>query len=168
MNVGASKPEDCGDYFAWGETSQKQDYRSESNKWYDTEKRSYAKYNPEVDNKIELDPSDDAAYVNCGSEWRMPTKEQFDELQAECSWQWTEGGYLLTSKKNSKTLFLPAAGARLFSSLDDVGYYGGYWSRTLHSGGTYGAYSLYFSSERMRVNYDDRGVGFSVRAVRVP
>lgn len=165
MNVGASKPEDNGDYFAWGETSSKQDYSVASYKWYNNVTRKYTKYNPEVDNKTELEPSDDAAYVNWGSKWRMPTKAQFDELRAECTWQWTGHGYLLTSKKNSKTLFLPAAGCRRGGSHSSVGS-GFYWARTLGTGGPGNAYSFNFYSADVYDNY--RSYGHSVRAVRVP
>ena len=116
-NVGASSPYEAGSYFAWGETSPKQDYSLNSYKWYNSVTGKYTKYCTnssygDVDNKTELDLADDAAYVNWGAKWRMPSRAQFDELRAECDWQWNGSGYLVTSKKNNKTLILPAAGYR--------------------------------------------------------
>ena len=84
-----------------------------------------------IDNKRELDPEDDAAYVNKGSSWRMPTVDQIVELNLSCSWQWTERhgvkGQLLTGP-NGNTMFLPAAGFRKGSSLNGDGVYGSYLS----------------------------------------
>ena len=83
-NVGATNPEDYGDYFAWGETSPKDKYDTETYKWYDNIDESLTKYNSEiygiVDNKYLLDVTDDAAYINWGSAWRMPTRAEIEEL----------------------------------------------------------------------------------------
>ncbi len=172
-NVGASSPYEAGSYFAWGETTPKQDYRLNSYKWYNTVTGKYTKYCDNssygvVDNKTELELADDAAYVNWGKNWRMPTKAQFDELRAECTWQWNGSGYLVTSKKNGATLILPAAGCRAGSSLGDSGRFGFYWSRSLGPGGSGGAYGLYFTSGNVLArNYYGRLHGRSVRAVRV-
>lgn len=168
MNVGASKPEDCGDYFYWGETSPMKKSGTVSEKWNNTATDSYTKYNPEVDNRIELEPSDDAAYVNWGSKWRIPTKEQFDELHAECAWYWTGNGYLVSSNNNGKTLFLPAAGCRYKDSLDDVGSLGIYWTRSLFVAVPSLVYILHFESDHVSVDDGSRSFGRSVRAVRVP
>ena len=177
-NVGASSPYEAGSYFAWGETTPKQDYSWNSYKWYNTvtgKITKYCKYTKYcdnssygvVDNKTELELADDAAYVNWGKNWRMPTKAQFDELRAECTWQWNGSGYLVTSKKNGATLILPAAGVRGGSSLDNSGSYGYYWSRSLCPGDSEFACSLYFNSGNVRTDYYYRVHGRSVRAVRV-
>ena len=125
-NIGASRPEDYGDYFAWGETAPKEIYNYDNYKWPD-----YSKYN-EIDSLTELEPEDDAAYVNWGPTWRMPTDEQYDELFNFCSWQWTQqegvNGVLLTSP-NGNTIFLPAAGERWFDDLAGNGTVGQYWTR---------------------------------------
>lgn len=120
-----------------------------------------------VDNKTELELADDAAYVNWGKNWRMPTKAQFDELRAECTWQWNGSGYLVTSKKNGATLILPAAGYRDGSSLYNSGIFGYYWSRSLYPGGSNDAYYLDFGSDYVGAYSHGRGGGRSVRAVRV-
>lgn len=90
-----------------------------------------------VDNKTELDPKDDAATANWGSEWRMPSFDQIKELIDECDWQWTTrngvNGRLATSKHNGASLFLPAAGVRESSDLYNLATYGSYWSRTLYA-----------------------------------
>ena len=181
MNVGASKPEDYGDYFAWGETKPtkpKQTYDWSTYKWCNGSSDKQIKYCTKsdcgrVDDKTELDLADDAAYVNWGPQWRMPSKAQQDELRSECKWQWTTrngvNGYLVTSKRNSASLFLPAAGYRYVWKLYDAGKYGSYWSRTLDVENPGRASKLNLRSGYVdRYNYYDyRYYGLSVRAVRV-
>ena len=173
-NVGANSPEEYGDYFAWGETAPKMLYDWTTYKWCNGTYETLTKYctNTEygtVDNKTELEPADDAATVNWGPSWRMPTLEQQEELCEECTWQWTTlngvNGYMITGS-NGKTIFMPAAGYRWNDSLDDAGSYGCYWSRTLYSSPYY-AYNLYFDSGYVYWFYDYRNSGFPVRAVRV-
>ena len=180
-NVGASKPEEYGDYFAWGETKPKTvDYAWDTYKWCKGDCDQLTKYctlsdygyNGFVDNKTELDPGDDAAYVNWGSKWRMPTEAQMGELLAECDWQWTTtngvNGYLVKSKKNSASLFLPAAGFRWEDEIDDVGLTGRYLSRTLNTNMQYSAYVMDFDSDSPGLDDYARYYGHCVRAVRVP
>ena len=179
MNIGASSPEDYGDYFAWGETTPKNYYDWSTYQWCNGSYNTLTKYctsssygyNGFTDGKTELDSEDDAATANWGSEWCMPTKAQQDELRAECTWQWTTrngvNGYLVTSNHNGASLFLPAAGDRWDSSLYDVGSWGNYWSRSLYSGDSGLAYYLCFRSGLVNWNYNYRGYGFTVRAVRV-
>ena len=146
-NVGASRPEECGDYFAWGETKPNTVYSIRTYKWFEDFDRCgvdygcgiwhsgyiYKKYN-DTDNKIELDPEDDAAYVNWGSQWRMPSLDQFKELVEKCALKGIEYngviGMLVTGP-NGKMLFLPAAGFRDGGELFEVVNHGNYWSRTL-------------------------------------
>ena len=177
-NVGANSPEDYGDYFAWGETAPKSVYNWDTYKWggYDSNGRFYlTKYNTysgygTVDNKTELDPSDDAACAHYPG-GRMPSYDQIVELCNSCSWQWTQRngvyGQLVTGP-NGNTMFLPAAGYRWDDSLSDAGSDGYSWSRTLNSSGPRNAFSLYFGSGGWGYwisNY--RYNGFTVRAVRV-
>ena len=177
-NVGASSPEGYGDYFAWGETVPKDYYDGSTYKWCNGDYNKLTKYctnssdgyNGFTDGKTELDPEDDAAYVNWGSSWRMPTTEQQRELINNCSSVWTTlngvNGRLFTGP-NGNTLFLPAAGGRWGESLDYAGSWGHYWSRTLGSGGPRIAYYLYFISGDVDWYIYYRYLGFSVRAVRV-
>lgn len=180
-NVGASTPEDYGDYFAWGETEPKDYYHSDNYKWFvegsgiDYWITKYCNdsiegYNGVVDNKMELDPEDDAAYVNWGPSWRMPTKEQQDELRESCTWTWTTlngvNGYQVAGP-NGNTIFLPAAGYRHVHLLSSDGTNGYYWSRTLYPYTSFGAYYLRCFSTNVGWDYTRRSNGFSVRAVRV-
>ena len=177
-NVGANSPEEYGDYFAWGETEEKDVYNWSTYKWCNGSYSTLTKYctnssygyNGFVDNKTELDPEDDAAYVNWGPSWRIPTTEQQRELYEKCSSVWTTqngvNGRLFTGP-NGNTLFLPAAGDRWGESLGDVGSYGYYWSRTLYSYDPYVAYDLYVDSGCVLWGNYSRYNGFTVRAVRV-
>ena len=175
-NVGASKPEDYGDYFAWGETTTKSTYTWSTYKYCNGSYTTLTKYNNSssygsVDNKTQLELSDDAAAVNWGGAWRMPTKAEQDELREKCTWTWTTqngvNGYKVTSKKSgytNKSIFLPAAGRRYDSLLDDAGSDGNYWSSSLCTDSPY-AYYLYFSSSNVCWYGSVRFYGRSVRPV---
>ena len=179
-NVGANSPEEYGDYFAWGETEPKDNYIWDTYKWLESVVNGhwyFTKYNTDsnqgvVDDKTELDPEDDAAYVNMGSEWRMPSREQIDELIDNCTWQWSQmhgvNGQLLTGP-NGKTLFFPAAGESLVYSMGEYGYY---WSRSIffvppHHYYTQNASNIQFGSDYLEANCSSRNLGATVRAVRV-
>ena len=130
FNVGASKPEDYGDYFAWGETEPKDKYSWATYKWGTSSKLT--KYNT-TDGKTILDPEDDAAYVNWGGNWRMPSKEEVNELTQQCSWIWTThnnvNGYKVTGS-NGNSIFLPAAGYKGAGPTYPAGEDGLYWTNT--------------------------------------
>ena len=178
-NVGASAPEDYGDYFAWGETAPKDYYHYSTYKWYRSDDYSagftkyctYSSYgyNGFTDGKTELDPSDDAACAHYPG-GRMPSLEQIQELRYNCTWQWTQrngvNGQLGTGP-NGNTIFLPAAGGRWYESLGHVGSDGYYWSRMLDSSSQSFAIHLCFGSVNVGWYYDCRVNGETVRAVRV-
>ena len=184
-NVGAANPEDSGDYFAWGETVPNKDYY-----WWDTyqwveivngNQLSFTKYNTKsnqgtVDNKTELDPEDDAAYVYWGSEWRMPSREQVSELIDNCTWEWAQmngmNGLLITGL-NENTMFLPAAGIRLEHDLDYLSEMGFYWGRTISIIGTNyvipgNGGGFQFGTESFNEGNGSRMNGCAVRPVRAP
>jgi len=183
MNVGAKKVEDYGLYFAWGETvgytSDTSDGRSfdwASYKWCNGSETTLTKYcNKDsygtVDNKTVLDLEDDAAYMNWGSAWRMPTLAEIQELidNTTSTWATVNGvtGRRFTSKTNGNSIFLPAAGYR-WNSTRFGGSYGYYWSSSLYEEGSPGnAYRLYFGPDSAdRRSYHDRNRGLSVRPVR--
>ena len=177
-NVGATKPEEYGDYFTWGETQPKSTYDWSTYKYCNGSYNTLTKYNNSssygtVDNKTTLDLSDDAARANWGGSWRMPTDAELTELREQCTWTWTTQngvyGYKVTSKKSgytNKSIFLPAAGYRYDSSLNSAGSYGGYWSSSLNADYPNFACALYFYSDTVsRYNDDVRYYGFSVRPV---
>ena len=177
-NVGANSPEEYGDYFAWGETAPKSDYSLSTYKYckgfYDTmTKYCTESYYGTVDNKTELEPSDDAATVNWGSDWQMPSREQRAELinsnYTTTTWTTLNGKYgrKITSKSNGNSIFLPAAGCRDATSLIDAGSDGYYWSRSLDAGNSGSACSLYFDSSNIGNSSCSRYSGQSVRPVRV-
>lgn len=167
-NVGANSPEDYGDYFAWGETVPKSTYNW--NTYFDTNDGGYTfhKYD-NYGGKTVLEPADDAAHVNWGGSWRMPTYEEQDELRNECTWEWTTqngvNGRKVTGP-NGNSLFLPAAGYRLNSRLYDAGSVGGYWSSSLYTSSLIYTYYLDFSSDLVDRDYNSRCSGLSVRPVR--
>lgn len=168
MNVGATSPEDYGGYFAWGETQSKSTYNWGS--YFDSVDGSDSNFNKySTSKKTTLDPEDDAAHVNWGGDWRMPTDTEWIELCNNCTWTWTTqngvNGYKVTSKKNGNSIFLPAAGYRSGSSLYYVGSNGYYWSSSLYSSDSNSAYYLYFNSTIVYRFDFYRYTGRSVRAV---
>ncbi|MBO5720165.1 MAG: hypothetical protein J6R61_01350 [Bacteroidales bacterium] len=176
-NVGATTPEGYGDYFAWGETEPKATYDWSTYKYCNGTDDSITKYCTDssfgtVDNKTVLELSDDAAYVNWGGSWRMPTKAEQDELMDtdNCTWEWTTqnevNGYKVTSKINGNSIFLPAAGYyRSSSDLYYVGSDGRYWSSSLSTDGNFYANVLNFYSGNVYLSGGYRCNGLSVRAV---
>ena len=177
-NVGASKPEECGDYFAWGETTTKGTYNWSTYKYCMGDRYKLTKYCTDsdygaVDNKTELEPSDDAATVNWGSGWQMPSEEQFKELinssNTTTTWTTMNGvkGRKITSKSNGNSIFLPAASRRDGTSLGSAGSGGYYWSRSFGTSYSYNACSLYFYASDIYASSYGRSHGQSVRPVRV-
>ena len=172
-NVGATKPEEYGDYFAWGEVEPKDYYYWDSYKWcngsYDTQtKYCTDSYYGIVDNKTTLELSDDAANYNWGGGWRMPTFEEQEELRNNCSWEWTTQNGVYGRKVtglNGNSIFLPAAGYRYDSSLNNAGSNGNYWSSSLNTNNPNNAYNLNFNSDNVDWNNNNRYYGFSVRPV---
>ena len=115
-NVGATKPEEYGGYYAWGETSTKSEYNDGNYKWESLSKTTkYCLYSNhgEFDGKMHLEPGDDVANVKWGGSWRMPLKDDMNELRYYCTWEWTSlngvEGCRVTGP-NGNSIFLPAAG----------------------------------------------------------
>ena len=176
-NVGADVPEEFGDYFAWGETVHKETYTQHNYKFgYGI----YSKYNNNDLLQI-LDPCDDAANVNWGADWRMPTYNELNELLNYCTHTWTvlngiDGRMFVGPNGNS--IFLPAAGFRFDDQ--DVLYYpiasGYYWSSNVGWGQNIcDAYLLYIDEDDIdgdgfenSMHCHFRPCGFSVRPVYQP
>ena len=192
FNVGATKPEEYGGYYAWGETETKISYSWTDYKFfssfihlYEYDDFQLSKYYPNGyygtgDNKNVLDPQDDDAHVKWGGSWRMPTKAEQDELRNSCTWTWyssgnTEfngvAGWKVTSNVEGCTdcsIFLPAAGYRSDGGFWSVGSYGCYWSSSLPLLDIHPSLAmvLSFDSSNVRAsNNNYRSNGLSVRPV---
>lgn len=177
-NVGAENPEDYGDYFAWGETKPKDSYFWSNYQHCKGSYETLTKYCSNVDycydgycdllSELELD--DDAAYVNWGSDWCMPSTTQYGELRLECTFILTTrngvNGYEVVGP-NGNSIFLPAAGRRCGTSLNDAGSVGSYWSSTLDwREQARHASCLSFNSDYVSYYDEWRFYGRSVRPVR--
>lgn len=149
-NLGATKPEENGYYIRWGE-----------------DKPSSKKYLYELNPTI-LPLSNDAAYLNWGGSWRMPTIEECDELIYSCLWTWTSvnnvKGCMVTSPKTGNSIFLPATGSGGYYGQEDD-YIGRYWSSSIFENGYSYAYILTIASSRPDCIYSLRYSEYSVRAV---
>ena len=156
-NVGADSPEEYGNYYAWGETYTKDEYKEDNCDLLDVEMED-----------IGGDPEYDVATSEWGDDWRLPTEEDFHELEEECEWKWMKkkGVYGMRVKgPNGNSIFLPATGYRRVSSLGIAGEDGSYWSSTpIESDSPY-AYDLRFHIGDQYVDWDDRYYGLSVRPV---
>jgi hypothetical protein len=140
-NVGATKPEEYGSYYAWGETEEKENYNWSTYKWCNGNSKTLTKYcinsnYGTVDNKTVLDLEDDVAHVKWGSDWRMPTREEYKELCNNCTWTWTTlngvNGYRVTGS-NGNSLFLPAVGGNYGTEVEYSGLFGCYWSSSSYA-----------------------------------
>ncbi len=191
FNLGASKPEEYGDYYAWGEIEpyyscqdpltwkegKESGYYWPSYKWCMGSSYTLTKYctnsddgfNGFTDDKAVLDMENDAAHVNLGGTWRMPTDAELNELRGKCTWTWTTlndvSGRLVTGP-NGNSIFIPAAGYWTETYQYHAGSNGFYWSSSLNTDYPGNAWSVFFSSR-----YVDRGDtyrrknGFSIRPV---
>lgn len=171
-NVGANKPEEYGDYFAWGETEAKQEYISENYKNVRViGKKGFLGIGKKEKFGFDIsgNPQYDVARKNWGGSWRMPTKDEMQELVDYCEWEWTEVNGVKGSNvigPNGSCIFLPAAGFRYGSSLYYAGSYGYYWSSTPNDfTNDYRAYYLYFDYGSGLVHNYDRDDGQTVRPI---
>lgn len=175
-NMGALSSTDFGDYFAWGETtgylSGKTDFTWSNYKWGGADDETVTKYCADeaygtVDDILVLQPEDDAAHVQWGDDWRMPTYEEWTELFYYCHLDLVtvDGvkGLMITNDYNSNILFLPCAGA-IDNYLFNLNEYGYYWSSTVYSYPSR-AYFAYFSTSVGRSS-GLRSDGNAIRPVR--
>ena len=178
MNIGAEKETDYGLYFAWGETQgysgitddkkfNAYDYK------YGTSPSNLTKYNS-TDGLTTLEPSDDAATVNWGGKWKMPTPSQINELlnTENCTIERVTNyngtgvnGRLFTSVRNGNKLFIPAAGCCFEGELHGVGKSGDVWSCALSSASEDYAQHLFFGGSvtdelRLSVHWEPSSLGF--------
>ncbi|MBR5444042.1 MAG: fibronectin type III domain-containing protein [Paludibacteraceae bacterium] len=176
-NIGATSPEEYGDYFAWGETTPKNSYDWTTYKFCNGSDTTLTKYNKNKNhgtidsiNTNLLALGDDAAHTNWGGSWRMPRIDELEELEYNCIWKWTTQngvhGYIVTSRSNGNSIFLPAAG---INGDVRVGSHGYYWSNSLYWGNSKTGAILYFYSSFVNSLNErtTRCTGCSVRPVLV-
>lgn len=175
-NVGAQSPEDCGAFFSWGNTELH--YLKKNTDWgnnyeafediYSFDEDTYAG-TPGAELEGDIDPEHDAARVNMGDPWRIPSASDFQELYEYCEWERKTvngvNGYLVTSKLNGKTLFFPCCGYGNGTSRNSRGSLGYYWSSSLYSQ-THGRYLSFGSGGVYPQNVNYRFYGFVGRAVQ--
>lgn len=177
-NIGSMKPEEVGDFLAWGELEPKEYYDSSNYKFRAPKQSAIVKYNNNPrskyrDDKFILEFEDDVATVKWGAAWRIPTFEEWEELIENCKWKWTSYkgamGYKITSKKSGYKnvfIFLPAAGFRNSYFHENEGRYGYYWSSSVDTGYQNNARSLFFIKDIvLREDDISRCTGLSVRPV---
>lgn len=172
-NLGSDSKFVAGDYYSWGETSTKSVYSADNYKW--GSQFFYTKYvtNSQygiVDNKVELDKEDDAAYAILGEGWHIPTVEDWQELKDNCTWR----GYsdastdfnLVTegTAPNGNKIFLPVTGDRGGYGSSSWGFY---WTKSLYVEETYLANTMQCLGDIM-INRDWRYIGLNIRAVYDP
>lgn len=160
-NVGASAPEQAGNYYAWGETSTKNNYSEAAYNYHNGS--NYVHIGRNISGT-----SYDVARAQWGGNWRLPTIEEFEELQERCSWTWSTHngvvGYWVTGP-NGNSIFLPAAGYYNGTSCSSYGMAGYYWSGSLYEDATGNASRLSFYSDSQYTVYDWREYGLTVRPV---
>ena len=175
MNVGAAVPSDLGGFYTWGETSVKEIYTAENN-YYGT---------ATLGNNGNIQATNyDAAYVNMGTKWCMPTYTQISELKNQCTWTWTSensvSGWRVKGS-NGNSIFLPAGGYKSYEHYYFENTGGSYMTATQSGDASY-CYVLDFTTSSVEIysnadyyhifgRYDGnalRYVGHSVRAVAVP
>ena len=183
-NIGATDPWDYGDYFAWGETTTKDEYMRDWSNYAHWKDDGFTKYTTAVgDGKPDLETGengDDVANKTDKTQV-MPSAQDFQDLKDKCYWVWSDNyngksGYIVYKDKGDGAsykeaedthIFIPAAGFRYDVILDDPGEVGSYWSSSLYTGYPGYAHELYFESGDVDPEgYTGRYCGFPVRAVR--
>ena len=176
-NIGAQTAEEPGDLFAWGETMAKKKFTWKNYKYRldgdDVRSVRFTRYNTQhgrgkIDNNIQLSPLDDAARINWGREWRMPTLFEWQELWSNCTAELVKTGsrvgYKLTSKINGNSIYLPLAG--IGGPQDADRSIGSYWSCHLIQNEPSGAQNATFNEKGVRWNLNSaRMYGRSIRPV---
>lgn len=166
-NVGATSAEEYGNYFGWGETEPKDNYSSINSLTYKISLRKLKKAGV-IDDTLTLTKEHDAANVQWGGTWRLPTDAEFEELISECNWSFASlngvNGYLVIGP-NEKSIFLPASAYQNGTKIENDGDFGDYWSSTLIEESNGVACSLGYSSKSYGRRRYARYVGRTVRPV---
>lgn len=168
-NVGATKPEEYGGYYAWGELEEKSKYDTSTYQYYQNGKYLIIGTGTQYVKSISGSQYD-VARAKWGGNWRIPTREEIEELMHNCTNEWVTvngvKGKKYTSKSNGNSIFLPATGTHIDSNPAKTGVVGNYWSSTLGTSVSSQIPGLRFSetsSQRIYVGY--RYYGLPVRPV---
>lgn len=169
-NLGATKPEETGDYYAWGETNRKEIYDLNTyQNWNDANGDGRLQSGELSSPSIIAGTKYDAATVNWGAEWYTPTYKQVEELLNNTTSEWvTENGVdgrRFTSNTNGNSIFLPVTGFRQGSSLRYTNL-GGYWSSTESNADYCGANYLVFGESYAYCSGDSPYRGYIIRPVK--
>ena len=160
-NVGACSPEEAGDYFAWGEIRPKTNYTWDTYKYGPEGEHTKYTYGEGGDNKYTLDNTDDAAYMNLGDGWRMPTSDEYEEMRyyTEFYADFIRGVPVLkaVSKENGNILYIPQWGSILGTEVTNVSHYGRYWTKNMTTGGSY--YGIVIGETPLMFGWCSHGYG---------
>lgn len=163
-NLGATSPEDFGEYFAWGETQPKESYEKDTYLYYDQSMKQYIDIGEDISGT-----KYDAAHVNIGNGWRMPTKTELQELRNNCEWEWTKIGNILGYKvigKNGNFIFIPAAGVMFYKILSNENDWIEYWSSTSVKTGDANIIVETGHERIPTIDHYHKESGFSIRPVK--
>lgn len=174
-NLGASSVYPLGKYFAWGETVCKVSYGWESYAFCKKTYNTLTKYCADskygiVDGLFELSSNDDIAALTLGKDWRIPSKDNMEELLSCCSWKVeTKNGIYgwRVTGTNGNSIYLAAAGSASGNRVAGVGEFGRYWTSTLHEGGNCSAYNLRFNRATCELVDDTRFYGRTIRPIKI-
>ena len=163
-NIGATKPEEYGDYFSWGETEAKDNYDWSTYIYCDGTKETCYNIGGDISGT-----EYDVAHVKWGGNWEMPSYDQFAELEDHCKYEWTTlngvSGMRFTGS-NGNSIFFPATGDRTGTDTHDAGFLGAYWSSTREGSSSGLGITLYwYYSDYVQLLEGARYVGLSVRPV---
>ena len=149
-NLGANKPEEFGNYYAWGELNSKEEFLENNSK-------TWGKEIPDFSGDRNFD-----AVINLVNGWKMPSKQNFEELIDNCSWLWVNCGYKIQGR-NGNSIFLPAAGYSKYYKVGQIGYY---WTSTPADTTLFAAWGVKFSSDYTRMMRVERFDGQIIRPIQ--
>ena len=164
INLGATTPEGFGEYFAWGETKPKEQYSKDNYMHYDHSMNQYLDIGEDISGT-----KYDAAHVNLGNGWRMPTRTELQELIKNCEWEWVKSGNTLGYKitgKNGNYIFMPAGGCIFYSTVSSQNEWTEYWSSSERQKYKGDAYLLVENGYNPTVISSDKIYGVPIRPVK--
>lgn len=167
-NIGASRPEESGQFFAWGEADTKEEFELGTYKFWNPVGKGFNYFDKYNKTEDVLLPEDDAASNLMGKEWHIPSVADFRELDEHCKWTWMERcgvlGYEVKGP-NGNTMFLPAAGSQMGRKFLRQNEEGEYWASSLTSVTKVLANLIQLRPGYVIMHYTSREYGLPIRAV---